>query len=193
MDPISSAFIRLAQNVVRAGLIFAIPGTMAFMAYATGVNALEYINEMPIWAQILFAAVIGAFLFTPFNNIGNLCWEIITLIVRRYLKAPDPGENPYTPRSIAFAEWEREMKRESLWKVAKATATPCARAALYATGLTIVPPVVLTIGFSLTMDEHYQRATWILAAIIVLIAWYLALLLIIWVPLVLGLKLYLHK
>ena len=193
MGPISSAFIRLAQNVVRAGLILAIPGTAAFMAYANGVNALAYINARPVWAQILFAAIIGAFLFTPFNNIGNLCWEIITLVVRRSLKAPDPGENPYTPRSIAFAKWERDMKRASFWTVARATFIPCLKAVLYATALTTLLPVALTIAFSLTLENNCQRLMWILAAIIVLIAWFLALLLIIWVPIILGLKLYLHK
>ena len=193
MRPIRTAFIRIDQNVVRAILILTIPGTAAFMAYVNGVNALSYINALPIWAQILFAATIGAFLFTPFNNIGNLCWEIIALIVRRSLKAPNPAESPHTSRSKAFAKWEQDMGRASCWQVAKRTFKPCAKAALLVTALTALLPVVLTIAFSLTLEEHYQRVTWILVAITVLIAWFLAFLLIAWLPTILGLKLYLHK
>lgn len=193
MGPISSAFIRIVQNLVRAGLILAILGTVAFMAYANGVNAFAYINASPVWAQILFATIISAFLFTPFNNIGNLCWEIITLCVRRYLKAPDPDENQYTQRSKDFAKWERDMRRASCWQVAKRTFKPCAKVALLVTALTVFLPTVLTIAFSLMLENNYQRLMWILVAIIVLIAWFLALLLITWVPIILGLKLYLHK
>ena len=194
MGPIKSRILRIVQNVVRmVGTMAPIAVPIGFM-YSQGTDVLAIINGLPIWAQITIGAVMGGLLFTPANNIGNLFWEMVTVLVRRAIDAPEPGEKPYSQKTLAFAKRKRELRKASLWRVlfelSRSAAIPVLIPTVGIGGLVAVAAVVgVMVG---EVKLRPETSLVIIGVLLGLFVLYIVLLLAAVVPMALAIKLYFH-
>lgn len=191
MNPIRGEFLKIVQNIVRIVLVLALPAIFVWLAHSNGFNVLKSIDKMPIWAQLLTGAFFGGLIFTPAHNIGNSIWAIITLDMRRSLNAPEPNDKPYSQKALEFSAWERNMRRASIRQVSRKLLPRCAKIALVPT---VIPLIILALAIrQVVVEPSGQSFITLVAAIIVLLLWYIGCVLVILIPAVLGMKLYYHK
>lgn len=111
------SFVRLATTVMAISLVIWLIVTLTSREMASPSDISTAVKLWPTWLQITAGAVFGGLLFTPANNIATTFWEMVTVQVRRALGAPEPGERPYSQRSLAFANHEQQLRKASLGKL----------------------------------------------------------------------------
>lgn len=191
MNPIGAEFLKIAQNIVRILLLPGLPVAFILIQLPGGFNALKFVGEMPIWAQILVGALFGGFIFTPANNIGNSFWTIITLYMKQGLNPPGPKDKPYSEKALKFAERERNMRRASIWQVSRELLPGCAKIALIPTVPAVIPLALVI--FQVISQPSVQSLITLGVAIVVLAGSYIGWVLGILIPFALGIKLHYHN
>ena len=188
MRPINRKILEIIQNVIRIALTL---GVFLWISAPFWQNGYDI--SLPLWGTIALGAVIGGLLFAPANKIGILMWDVITILVRQAVKAPEIDEEPNSERSLRYAEWQRAARKVSLWQLVRKFLKPSAKVALIislATGAVVAVGLIVVV-----LTQEGSTPVWFTIATI--FAWigisFLVLLLLICAISVIGIKLYFHQ
>ena len=190
MKEFKIALYQIVQNLIRISLISAPIATIVITSPFKD-EILNSINNGPTWLQILIAALVGGYLFTPMQNIGNIVWQMITIYFRSLIGAPKPGEKPYSERTLRFHATERQLRQKNALQIIKELYRPIAIISLAVAVMTCLLSISFLIPSIINQNTISAQVLLSLAAttIISFLVFFIGLLIIF----IISIKVYYHQ